>query len=275
MPYASVNDQRVYFRDSGGPGPALVFCHGLLMDGSMFEPQVECFREQWRCITWDQRGHGRTAGDGIAAFSYYDSADDLAALMNHLAIEHAVFAGMSQGGYVALRLALTHPRLVRGLVLLNTQALPEDDAAIPSHKKMLAIWTQGGLPERMADNIARIILGEGAPQAQSWKAKWHLWRPHNLIASFQALMERDDISGRLGAIQVPALVIHGDADTAIALERSLAMQRLLADARMAVIAGAGHASNLTHAAQVNAQMEPFLQRTRADWVEKTDKGDKE
>ncbi|MDE2252953.1 MAG: alpha/beta hydrolase [Betaproteobacteria bacterium] len=274
MPYATVNGQRVYFRDSGGPGPALVFCHGLLMDGSMFEPQVKCFRDEWRCITWDQRGHGRTAGEGIAALSYDDSADDLAALMNHLAIEHAVVAGMSQGGHVALRLALTHPRLVRGLVLLNTQALPENDAAIPIHKEMLAIWTQDSLPETMAGSIACIILGEGAPQAQSWKAKWHLWRSPNLIASFQALMDRDDISGCLGSIQVPALVIHGNADAAITLERSLAMQRLLADARMAVIAGAGHASNLTHASQVNARMGPFLQRTRADWVAKTDKGDK-
>ena len=275
MPYAPVNGQRVYFRDSGGPGPALVFCHGLLMDGSMFEPQVACFRDRWRCITWDQRGHGRTAGDTIAAFSYYDSAEDLAALMKHLAIEHAVFAGMSQGGYVALRLALEHPQLVRGLILINTQALPEDHAVIPSHKKMLAIWTQGGLPERMADNIARIILGEGALQAQSWKAKWHQWRPHNLIASFQALMERDDISGRLEAIRIPALVIHGDADTAIALERSLAMQRLLADARMAIVAGAGHASNLTHAAQVNAEIGPLLHRTRAAWADNADKGDRE
>ncbi len=274
MPYAPVNGQPVYFRDSGGPGQALVFCHGLLMHDSMFEPQVKYFRDRWRCITWDQRGHGRTAADTIAAFSYYDLAEDLAALMNHLAIKHAMSAGMSQGGHVALRLALAHPQLVRALILLNTQALPEDHGVITGHKKMLAIWTQGGLPEKMADNIACIILGEGAPQAQSWKAKWHQWR-HNLIVSLQALMVRDHISGRMGAVRIPALVIHEDGDTAIALERSLAMQSLLANARMAVIAGTGHASDLTHAAQVNAHVGPFLQRTRADWVEKTDKGDRE
>ena len=100
-------------------------------------------------------------------------------------------------------------------------------------------------------------------------------RPHTLTASFQSLMERDDISGRMGAVRIPALVIQGDADTAIALERSRAMQSLLADARMAVIAGAGHASNLTHAAQANAHMGPFQQRTRPDWVDKTNKGDRE
>ena len=93
--------------------------------------------------------------------------------MNHLSIQHAMCAGMSQGGDAALRLALAHPQLVRGLTVLSTQALPEDHGVIPGHKKMLAIWTQGGLPERMADNIACIMLAARAPQAQSWKVKWH------------------------------------------------------------------------------------------------------
>ena len=170
----------------------------------MFEPQIARFRDHWRCITRDQRGHGRTASDSIAAFN----DDDLAGLMTHLAIEHAVVAGMRQGAYVALRLALAHPQRLRGLILLNTQALPEADAAIHGYEKFRAIWRQGALPHRIADNLARIILGEGAPQAQAWKAKWSLWKPHNLTASFQALMERHDISSRLWMMRVPALVIH-------------------------------------------------------------------
>ena len=58
MPYAHVNGQRLYYEDTGGDGPAIVFSHGLLMDGSMFAPQVQALRGAWRCITWDERGHG-------------------------------------------------------------------------------------------------------------------------------------------------------------------------------------------------------------------------
>ena len=191
----------------------------------MFEPQVARFCVHWRCITGDQRGQGRRAGDSIAAFSDYGMANGLAALMKPLAIEHALFAGMSRRGYVALRRALTHPRLVRGFVLYNTQTLPRDNAAIPSQKKMLAIWSQGGLSQRVAHNIAHIMLGDSTPQAQAWKAMWNLWKPHNLMASFQARMERDDIPGCLGTIQVPALVITRDAHTATPVKRCLAMQR--------------------------------------------------
>lgn len=51
MPYAHVNGQRLYYEDTGGDGPAIVFSHGLLMDGSMFAPQVQALRGAWRCIT--------------------------------------------------------------------------------------------------------------------------------------------------------------------------------------------------------------------------------
>ena len=66
MPFAQVNGQNLYFEDSGGNGPAIVFSHGLLMDSSMFAPQVAALKSRYRCITWDERGHGQTAGADCA-----------------------------------------------------------------------------------------------------------------------------------------------------------------------------------------------------------------
>ena len=79
MAIAEVNGQRLYYEDTGGPGPAGIFSHGLFMDHEMFAPQVEALKGRYRCITWDERGHAGTASDTLAPFSYYDSADDLAA----------------------------------------------------------------------------------------------------------------------------------------------------------------------------------------------------
>lgn len=88
MPFAHVNGQKLYYEDTGGEGPVIVFSHGLLMDGSMFAPQVEALRSTWRCITWDERGHGQTADLARCdPFTYYDSANDLAALLGHLGVE--------------------------------------------------------------------------------------------------------------------------------------------------------------------------------------------
>ena len=53
MPYANVNGQRLYYEDTGGTGPAIIFSHGLLLDGTMCAPQVAALRDKYRCIVWD------------------------------------------------------------------------------------------------------------------------------------------------------------------------------------------------------------------------------
>ena len=105
MPFADINGQRIHFEDTGGVGVPLVLAHGFLMDSTMFEPQVAALRDEWRVITWDQRGHGQTVSDG-QRFSFWDSAADLAGLLDQLGIQQAAVGGMSQGGFIALRLAL-------------------------------------------------------------------------------------------------------------------------------------------------------------------------
>jgi len=262
MPYATVNGQRLYYEDTGGDRggtqPAIVFSHGLLMDHEMFAPQVDALRAHWRCIGWDERGHGRTAGDAIAPFSYYDSADDLAALLDHLGIQRAVLAGMSQGGYLSLRCALRHPQRVRALILIDTQAQTEDPAKTGGYRQLLEAWAQHGLAQPIADTIAQIILGAGWAGTPAWQEKWRGWQAHNLMASFETLVSRDDISDQLSRITVPALVVHGEADAAISLDRARDMTTRLPHAQLVTVPGAGHAANLTHPQAANAAIETFL-----------------
>ena len=258
MPYAQVNGQKLYFEDSGGSGPAVIYSHGLLMDGSMFAPQVAAFKSRYRCIVWDERGHGQTATGNCAPFSYYDSANDLAALLAHLGIQRAVLVGMSQGGYLSLRCALTHPTLVRALVLIDTQAMPEDPAKMPGYQAMLQDWTSNGLSDQTAAIIESIILGEQWPGAAAWRAKWKNAAAGDLLQSFQTLGTRDDISEQMGRIAVPTLVLHGDSDHAIELPRAKAMADAIPNAKLVLVPGAGHASNLTHPHVVNPAIETFL-----------------
>ena len=261
MPFASINGQQIFYQDSGGDAPAIVFSHGLLMDHEMFAPQVAAFQDSYRCIVWDERAHGRTAGDETPApFSYYDSADDLAGLLDHLGIESAILAGMSQGGFLSLRCALTHPDRVRALILLDTQAGLENPDHLPGYTQMIETWATHGLPDEIADTIAGIILGADAKQTAQWQGKWRGWQAHNLLAAFHTLTTRDDISARLGEIEQPALVVHGDADMAIPMARAEQLAGSLADAELVAVPGAGHAANLTHPQPVNAAIESFLKR---------------
>ncbi|OAF10249.1 alpha/beta hydrolase [Bradyrhizobium centrolobii] len=259
MPYANVNDQRLYYEDTGGRGPVIVFSHGLLLDGTMFSPQVAAFRDRYRCITWDERGHGKTATDVLPAFSYYDSANDLAALLSYLDVDSAILVGVSQGAFLGMRCALTHPERVRALVLIATQAGTDEPATLAGYRALLEAWIAGGLPEDIAVTIEFILFGPDWPGATAWKEKWRAMNEANLRSAFAALAHRDDISDRIPAIRVPTLVIHGDVDAAIPLARAQAMKAAIPGAEMIVAAG-GHSVNMTNPGPVNAALDDFLDR---------------
>jgi pimeloyl-ACP methyl ester carboxylesterase len=73
MASIEVGPQTLHFEDTGGAAPAVLFCH-ITMNGAMFSPQLTAFAGRYRCITWDQRGHGQSPASG--PFTLWDSARD-------------------------------------------------------------------------------------------------------------------------------------------------------------------------------------------------------
>ena len=264
MPLAEINGQWINYEDTGGDIGPIVLAHGLLMDREMFAPQIAAATSGTRFITWDARCHGETESTD-EPFTFWDLADDLKGLLDHLGIERAVIGGMSQGGFVALRFALRYPERVSGLILLGTQAGLEDPEKVATYEVMLDVWEAEGLTDQMAETVAAIILGNDWPGRGEWIAKWRQ-RPHSLLRqAFQTLVTRDDIHKRLGEIKAPALVIHGTADAAIDIEKA---QRLCSDLancqHMVAIEGGGHASNLTHPKLVNLAVQQFMSELALD-----------
>ena len=258
MPHASVNGQRLYYEDTGGEGPPVVFSHGFLMDHRMFAPQVEALRDVYRVITWDERGFGATEFDG-ESFTYWDSARDLFGLLDVLGIERAVLAGMSQGGYLSLRAALLQPDRVRALVLIDTQAPPELPEKIAEYRIMIDTWVTHGYLEELASTVAGLIIGDAAIE-EEWKQIWRGWEHTRLRAAGGALLDRDDPSDRLDELSMPVLVVHGTEDAAIPLSRAHELCTAVEDCRGVIeVAGAAHASNLTHPDAVNPPLRAFLE----------------
>ena len=258
MPVAEVNGQRLYYEDTGGPGSALALSHGFLMDADMFRPQVRALAARHRVVTWDQRGHGRTEFDG-RPFSYWDSADDLAGLLDLLGIRRAAIGGMSQGGFVSLRFALRYPERTAGLILIDTQAGPEDPDKLAQYDLMHEVWTASGPNEQLLAMTAAIIVGNERPESAEWIEKWKARDPRELTPIYRTLVDRDDVTGRLGEITAPAIVFHGVED--VAIDMSLAEKLcngLPGCSGVVKVEGAGHASNLTHPEAVNRVIDAFL-----------------
>ncbi len=256
MAFADINGQHIHYEDTGGDGPVVILGHGFLMDHEMFVHQVAALRDQYRVITWDERCFGLTEFDG-QPFSYWDSARDCLALLDHLGIDRAVVGGMSQGGFLSLRAALTAPERVRGLILLDTAAAAEHPEVAAGYQQMIDTWATVGPVDELADIIANIIIADPVENAV-WIAKWQS-RPQELIVQAGAcLLSRDDITDRLGEITCPALVIHGTEDTAITMDKAETLAAGLVGCGGVVKVGGAHAANLTNPEPVNAAILEFL-----------------
>lgn len=268
MPHADVNGQKLVYEDTGAPAqqssggnsPVVILSHGFLMDHEMFAPQVAALRDTHRVITWDERGFGRTEFDG-KSFTYWDSAADCLGLLDHLGVETAVLGGMSQGGFLSLRAALTAPERVRALILLDTQAGQEDPALMEGYREMIDTWVSVGPVDELADTIANIIIADPDINAE-WIAKWRELADRagtdQMRQAGECLVGRDDITDRLGEITCPALVVHGTEDTAITMEQAETLADGLVGADVVVKVGGAHAANLTNPEPVNAAIVAFL-----------------
>jgi pimeloyl-ACP methyl ester carboxylesterase len=258
MPFAHINGVDIRYEDSGGDGPPILFSHGFLMDHTMFDAQVADLARDHRCIRWDERAFGDTRATGD--FTYWDSAADAIGLLDHLGIDSAVFVGMSQGGFLSLRAALTAPDRVRAIVLIDSAADTDDAQTLEGYNGMLHVFGHGSEDERAAvfEVVAGLILGD-EDLAKEWIPRWTEIDRDQLTTAGRALLGRDDITDRIGDISCPILAIQGSADQAITMDRVEALAALATDHRGIVpIEGAAHAPNMTNPDEVNAALRAFL-----------------
>jgi pimeloyl-ACP methyl ester carboxylesterase len=254
-----INGQKLFVRDEG-EGPALLFLHGFLMDGRMFDAQVEHLKDDYRCIVVDTRGFGRSEWDG-EPFTLYDVVDDCVALLDELGEESAVWCGMSQGGYAALRAALTHADRVRAMVLMSTTGKVDEQGTKDQYRDTAELW-KGGPPQPLVDGLATALLGP-REEVEDW---WEVWLPRwrdmsaeAIGAGLNALIDRDDIVSRLGEIEQPALVAHGTRDDGMPIDHGEFLDEKLPNSKGLVrLEGGAHVAAMTHAGPLNAAIEAFL-----------------
>ncbi|WP_128645446.1 alpha/beta fold hydrolase [Rhodococcus sp. BS-15] len=264
MPHVTSNGARIRYDDTGSPAlPALLLAHGMFMDRRMFDRQIDELSQIARIICWDARGHGDTT-DQDKPFTYWQSAQDALAVLDELDIERAVIGGMSQGGFTALRLALTAPERVSGLVLIGTEAGRPTPDQVEQYNELFAAWLDDAVPlEPLARSLAPGLIGGDVDRDQRvWIDRW-LCQDRTLITqAAECIVARDSVTDRVAEISASALVIRGADDMSIS---STTVHELATALNTSVveIAGAGHAVNWTHPAPVNAAIRNYIHTLNA------------
>jgi pimeloyl-ACP methyl ester carboxylesterase len=111
-----------YWLDGPENRPVIAFTHGVMMDHRIFHLQRGLFSQQYRILTWDVRGHGRSRPDG-GEFSIRLAAEDLLAILDQINARKVVLVGHSMGGYISQEVIFLQPECVAGLVTIGSTCL--------------------------------------------------------------------------------------------------------------------------------------------------------
>ena len=238
--------------DTGGAaasaGLPLVLLHAFPLSSAMWSAQVAALRERVRVVTPDQRGFG---GSRLGADppSLDHAADDLAALLDGLGLEDVVLGGLSMGGYVAMAFLRRHPGRVRALLLADTKATADPDAARDKRLAMADRLTAEGSPQALLDDVLPGLTGpttaRDRPEVVAGVRELVAAAPPGSAAWAQrAMAARPDSLETLREVRVPALVVRGDEDGLSSPDDAAAMLAALPDGRLSVLTGSGHLSAL-------------------------------
>ena len=257
MARARVNAIDIVYEESGR-GPAVLLTHGYSATGHMWAGQHKALADRYRVISWDIRGHGQTdSPDDPAQYSADLTIADMRGLLQHLGFERAVVGGLSLGGYVSLAFYLAHPEMVRALVICDSGPGYRNDQARSD-------WNRRAF-ERASELETRgleSLHGRSREQREAATRHRSAQRLAHAARGMLAQSGSHVIDG-LPTIRVPTLIIVGDQDQPF-LAPSEYMAKKIPGAKLAVIPGAGHSSNLDQPETFNRVLLEFLDGLPAD-----------
>jgi pimeloyl-ACP methyl ester carboxylesterase len=245
--FAPVNGLKMYYEIHGtvnGNDPPLVLLHG---GGSTIETSfgkvLPALAKTRQVIAIEQQGHGRTADIVDRPFTFEQSADDTAGLLRHLHIGKADFLGYSNGGHIALQIAISHPDLVRKLIVES--AMFQRDGSDPGFWKSFENAKQDDMPLE----LQKAYLGT-APHPEDLSRFF--------TKSVQRMLHfRGWTPEAIRSIVAPTLVMIGDHDI-VRPEHAVLMFRLLPNAQLAILPGTDHMTIVNRSDWLVPMIDAFL-----------------
>jgi non-heme chloroperoxidase len=275
MPFVSVGTENsgsidLYYEDHGS-GEPVVLIHGYPLSGSSWEKQIPILLDAgFRVITYDRRGFGNSSKP-TTAYNYDVFAEDLHKLVTHLGLDDFSLVGFSMGGgEIARYFGKYGSKGVKKAVfisavppfLLKMQDNPEgvDQSVFDGIQKAVATDRYAFFTEFFKNFFNTDLLMGKRVSEQTVQASWNVAALASATASYACVSTwHEDFRKDLLRIDVPTLIIHGDADRIVPLPASGARTaKLVKDAQLVVVKDGPHCISWTHADEVNSALLDFL-----------------
>ena len=257
---AQTNGIETYYELHGQEGmPWLVLSHSLACSTRMWDEQIAAFKDRYRILAYDTRGHGSSQAPA-GAYTLEQLADDLKALLDRLGISRAHYCGLSMGGMIGQTYALKYPGTFSTLVLADTTSrMPAE--ALPAWQDRIRTAETKGMQPLVEPTLARWFT-EPYRKAQPQIMQ----RIGNLIGSTPVAgyvgcchaIPKIDLAARLKDIRTPILIIVGEDDPGTPVAMSKEIHENAPGSKLVVLPKAAHLSNIEQSAAFNRALDEFL-----------------
>lgn len=258
--WVDVTGGRLYL-EQAGEGSPLVLLHGWTLDHRMFAPQVPRLSERFRVVSFDRRGFGRSEANPDLGLEL----DDLDRIADALSLDTLHLLGMSQGGRIALRYAVTRPQRLRSLVLQGA-VVDGLDIGGPEHESIpfpeYADLARAGKIDEMRQRWLRHpVLALGPEHENERRLLNEILDDYTGadLPGFAAgnLASPPDVLGKLAAFHVPTLILTGATETVKLKGHAKKLLDVIPDCREVILEYSGHLSNFTEPELYNEQVIRF------------------
>ena len=280
MPQVTVGKENssnieLYYEDHG-KGQPVVLIHGYPLSGASWEKQVPALLNAGhRVITYDRRGFGKSS-QPTTGYNYDTFAEDLRKLIAHLELRDFALVGFSMGGGEVARYfgrygskGVSKAVILSGVppFLLKTSDNPEgvDQSVFDGLEKAIIADRYAFFTEFFKNFYNTEVLLNKRVSAQAVQASWNLAAFSSATATLACVPTwHEDFRKDLGKIDVPTLVMHGDADRILPISAAGARTgKLIKGARLVVVKDGPHCITWTHADEVNSELVNFLEKAAA------------
>ncbi|MEE9274151.1 MAG: alpha/beta hydrolase [bacterium] len=241
MPTATVNGVNLNY-NVRGDGPPLVLLHGFTASGYVWEPAQEFLAARAKVFTLDIRGHGDSEKPP-GPYSIQGFADDLLALLNFLGLDKVDLMGHSMGGRTALLFALGHGDRLSRLMLVGASGAPPKGEFRDRFLTLKRVAAEEGVAAVRDHPLVASVLPrsftEGAG-GEAHRARYMKNTPEGIGAICDAVLNMEDLTGRLGEIETPAWVCVGENERPGQAAFSKLCEERIPVCTRAVVAGSGH-----------------------------------
>lgn len=262
MASININGTSIYYEVYGEGKETLLFSHGLLWSGKMFHPQVDYFKKRFKVVVYDHCGQGRSEGRA-SGYDMDSLTEDTVSLIEQLELGPCHVAGLSMGGFVAMRLASRRPELVKSLILLETSAEPE---VYKFKYNLLNTVVRLFGVKAVTNQVMPIMFGQTflndvsrTDEKQQWTKELQN-NQKSIVKAVKGVIDREGIIDELRNITMPTLILVGDEDVATPPDKAKTIHEYIAGSELKIIKGAGHTSCIEEPKQVNEAIEKFLNR---------------